>query len=122
MFPTIDPTMKEFAWEILGLNDAKACAKNPSLGQCTLAAMSLLPVGKLKLLKEGVEGVEGAVDSSRAARMAQECTQCFLAGTKVLMADGSVKSIESVQVGDQVLATDPVTEKTGSREVTDLII
>lgn len=38
------------------------------------------------------------------------------------MADGSVKSIESVQVGDQVLATDPVTEKTGSREVTDLII
>ncbi|MDV7224163.1 ALF repeat-containing protein, partial [Streptomyces prunicolor] len=70
VFPTIDPTMKEIVWEILGLNDAKKCIENPHLGQCALAAMSVLPVGKLKLLKKSVEGVEGAIDSSRAARMA----------------------------------------------------
>ncbi|MGI5423146.1 hypothetical protein [Streptomyces sp. CA-179760] len=68
VFPTIDPTIKEAAWEVLGLNDAKDCAKNPTLGKCALAAISILPVGKLKLLKKGLEGVEGAVDSSRAAR------------------------------------------------------
>ncbi|MYS43219.1 hypothetical protein GTY23_18650 [Streptomyces sp. SID5998] len=114
--------MKEFAWEILGLNDAKDCAKNPSLGKCALAAMNFLPVGKLKLLKKSVEGVEGAIDSSRAARMAQKCAECFLAGTGVLMADRSVKAIESVRVGDRVLATDPVTGLTGPRRVTDLIV
>lgn len=122
VFPTIDPTMKEIAWEILGLNDAKKCIENPALGQCALAAMSFLPVGKLKLLKKGVEGVEGAIDSSRAARMAQKCAECFLPGTKVLMADGSTKNIESVQVGDQVRATDPVTQETGPHTVTDLIV
>ncbi|MFD6414256.1 hypothetical protein ACFWF0_34100, partial [Nocardia asteroides] len=102
VFPTIDPTIKEFAWEVLGLNDAKDCVKNPSLGKCALAALGFLPVGKVKLLKKGVEGVEGAIDSSRAARLAQDCVKCFLAGTKVLMAGDSVTNIESIQVGDQV--------------------
>jgi hypothetical protein len=50
------------------------------------------------------------------------CTQCFLAGTEVLMSDGSTKDIEDVRVGDKVLATDPTTGKTGPREVTALII
>ncbi|MFF8679377.1 polymorphic toxin-type HINT domain-containing protein [Streptomyces sp. NPDC015237] len=122
VFPTIDPTIKEFAWEVLGLNDAKDCAKNPSLGKCALAALGFLPVGKVKLLKKAVEGVEGAIDSSRAARLAQDCVKCFLAGTKVLMADDSVANIESIHVGDQVLATDPATGETGPRRVTDLIV
>ncbi|MGW0928208.1 polymorphic toxin-type HINT domain-containing protein [Streptomyces sp. NPDC002644] len=50
------------------------------------------------------------------------CTKCFLAGTEVLMSDGSTKDIEDVRVGDKVLATDPTTGKTGPREVTALII
>ncbi|WP_185993089.1 Hint domain-containing homing endonuclease [Streptomyces sp. 130] len=54
--------------------------------------------------------------------MAQKCTQCFLAGTKVLMADGSAKNIESVEVRNQVKATDPVTQDTAPHEVTDLIV
>ncbi|MGW0425851.1 polymorphic toxin-type HINT domain-containing protein [Streptomyces sp. NPDC002990] len=122
VFPGVDPVMKEVVWEVMGLNDAKECAKNPALGKCAVAALSILPVGKLKLLKKGLEGVEGAIDSSRAARMAQKCTQCFLAGTKVLMADNSVKNIESVEVGESVIATDPVSGKTEARAVTDLIV
>ncbi|KUH36238.1 MULTISPECIES: polymorphic toxin-type HINT domain-containing protein [Streptomyces] len=47
--------------------------------------------------------------------------KCFLAGTDVLMADGTAKKIEQVQLGDKVLATDPVTGETGSREITQLI-
>ncbi|MDY0816238.1 hypothetical protein [Kitasatospora purpeofusca] len=39
----------------------------------------------------------------------------FPAGTKVLMADGSRKSIEKVRTGDRVLATDPDTGHSPSR-------
>ncbi|MFE9439628.1 polymorphic toxin-type HINT domain-containing protein [Streptomyces sp. NPDC006602] len=50
------------------------------------------------------------------------CAQCFLAGTDVLIADGSTKDIEDVKVGDEVLATDPETGESGPRRVTRLII
>jgi RHS repeat-associated protein len=47
--------------------------------------------------------------------------KCFLAGTDVLMADGSTKNIEDVELGDKVKATDPETGESGPREVTHLI-
>ncbi|WP_371792425.1 polymorphic toxin-type HINT domain-containing protein [Streptomyces sp. NBC_01471] len=72
-----------------------------------------LPVGKIakvaKLEKAG-----------RVAEVAKHC-KCFLAGTDVLMADGSTQDIEDVKVGDKVRATDPVTGKTRARKVTRLI-
>ncbi|MEV5493031.1 polymorphic toxin-type HINT domain-containing protein [Streptomyces bobili] len=55
-------------------------------------------------------------------RLARSCFKCFLAGTDVLMADGETKNIEDVKVGDDVLATDPETGKSGSREVLALIV
>ncbi|MEV5443078.1 polymorphic toxin-type HINT domain-containing protein, partial [Streptomyces sp. NPDC052644] len=45
----------------------------------------------------------------------------FAPGTPVLMADGARKPIEDVRVGEHVLATDPLTGRTESRAVTDLI-
>ncbi|KDN80642.1 hypothetical protein KCH_76180 [Kitasatospora cheerisanensis KCTC 2395] len=45
----------------------------------------------------------------------------FLAGTPVLMADRTTRPIETVRVGDRVLATDPVTGETGARTVTATI-
>ncbi|MFI1002464.1 polymorphic toxin-type HINT domain-containing protein [Streptomyces galbus] len=50
------------------------------------------------------------------------CSQCFLAGTKVLMADGHSKNIEDVKAGDEVLATDPETGKSAARAVLALIV
>ncbi|MFI8281252.1 polymorphic toxin-type HINT domain-containing protein [Streptomyces sp. NPDC085929] len=50
------------------------------------------------------------------------CMQCFLAGTDVLMADGTTKNIEDVKIGDRVKAADPETGETGDREVTRLIV
>ncbi len=41
----------------------------------------------------------------------------FVPGTLVLMADGTYKPIEELQVGDMVLATDPETGETGPRAV-----
>ncbi|MER7748479.1 polymorphic toxin-type HINT domain-containing protein [Streptomyces bacillaris] len=48
--------------------------------------------------------------------------KCFLAGTGVLLAGGAVKKIEDVELGDKVLATDPVTGETSEREVTATIV
>ncbi|MEU8271717.1 RHS repeat-associated core domain-containing protein [Sphaerisporangium sp. NPDC049002] len=45
----------------------------------------------------------------------------FVAGTPVLMADGTHKPIERVAVGDQVLATDPETGRTEAKPVITLI-
>ncbi|WP_371579310.1 polymorphic toxin-type HINT domain-containing protein [Streptomyces sp. NBC_01314] len=42
----------------------------------------------------------------------------FVPGTKVLMADGSTKSIEDVKTGDKILATDPETGRTEVKTVT----
>ncbi|MFC4503264.1 MULTISPECIES: polymorphic toxin-type HINT domain-containing protein [Streptomyces] len=50
-----------------------------------------------------------------------EC-HSFLPGTKVLLADGSTKSIEKVTLGDKVVTTDSKTGKTTVREVAGTIV
>ncbi|XVV02659.1 RHS repeat-associated core domain-containing protein [Actinosynnema sp. CA-248983] len=46
----------------------------------------------------------------------------FVAGTRVLMADGSTKPISEVEVGDKVKATDPTSGETTDREVVGTIV
>ncbi|MEJ2855392.1 MULTISPECIES: RHS repeat-associated core domain-containing protein [unclassified Saccharothrix] len=46
----------------------------------------------------------------------------FVAGTLVLMADGSTKPIEKVEIGEKVKATDPSTGETTDREVVRAIV
>ncbi|WP_078937428.1 polymorphic toxin-type HINT domain-containing protein [Streptomyces galbus] len=89
----------------------EACAKDIGFNSHCGWALTDLPwlkAGKLLKLKK----LDDVVD----------CTRCFLAGTDVLMADGSTKNIEDVEVGDEVLATDPDTGETAPREVTRLIV
>ena len=54
-------------------------------------------------------------DGARGGGKAPECS--FSAATLVVMADGTTKAISEVEVGDQVLATDPETGETAAREV-----
>jgi hypothetical protein len=49
-------------------------------------------------------------------------TNSFVPGTKVLMADGTRRPIEDIEVGDMVLATDPETGERGPRRVIDTIV
>jgi RHS repeat-associated protein len=49
------------------------------------------------------------------------CNNSFVPGTLVLMADGTTKPIEEVEVGDMVLATNPETGQTEPQPVTDTI-
>ncbi|MDR6594751.1 RHS repeat-associated core domain-containing protein [Saccharothrix longispora] len=73
--------------------------------------------------KRGNGAARDAGDSSRG-EVSGSCPisfdrNSFSGGTPVLMADGSRKPIAEVEVGDQVVATDPTTGETGARTVTD---
>ncbi|GII91903.1 polymorphic toxin-type HINT domain-containing protein [Sinosporangium siamense] len=59
--------------------------------------------------------------SSAQREFDKACKSSFVPGTVVVMADGTRKPIENIEVGDKVLATDPKTGKTGAKAVTALI-
>ncbi|MEE1941154.1 polymorphic toxin-type HINT domain-containing protein [Streptomyces sp. TRM 70361] len=111
--PTGEPDWK-FFWDTgtaLLLPDVDAwdrCFTEADLAGCGWAATDL---PWLKVVKGG----------KILAKPLKGC-KCFLAGTDVLMADGTTKDIEDVELGDKVLATDPETGETGPREVTRLIV
>jgi len=68
---------------------------------------------------EEAEAGQGAKLLQRAAK---GCFgECFVAGTLVQMADGSMRPISQVQVGDQVLSRDPATGKDEAKTVTNTI-
>ncbi|MEU3249919.1 polymorphic toxin-type HINT domain-containing protein [Streptomyces sp. NPDC006997] len=53
----------------------------------------------------------------KGAKVLKACNS-FVPGTEVLMADGTTKPIEDVDVGDEILATDPETGRTEVKTVT----
>ncbi|WP_254712181.1 polymorphic toxin-type HINT domain-containing protein, partial [Streptomyces sp. TRM64462] len=59
-----------------------------------------------------------------SSKKAPDCPvgHSFVAGTKVLLADGTAKPIEELKTGDQVLATDPETGETEAKTVTATIV
>lgn len=71
---------------------------------------------------DGSWGRDGGMSPYMRARTAglyggvRTCSS-FVPGTKVLMADGTHKDIEDVEVGDKVLATDPETGETSTQPV-----
>ncbi|WP_159424446.1 polymorphic toxin-type HINT domain-containing protein [Streptomyces sp. 3214.6] len=64
-----------------------------------------------KLAKRAEEAAESALEAGPTCNS-------FVPKTKVLMADGSQKSIEDIDIGDRVVATDPETGKTEFQTVT----
>ncbi|MFJ9019058.1 polymorphic toxin-type HINT domain-containing protein [Streptomyces sp. NPDC102259] len=104
---------------LLGVDDAVACAHG-SVSGCLWTAAGYLPFGKIakaaKLLGKG----ENAV--AVGARLGGCLTHSFVQGTEVLLADGTTKPIEDIEVGDEVVATDPASGETTTREVVDTIV
>ncbi|MFI5571803.1 polymorphic toxin-type HINT domain-containing protein [Streptomyces sp. NPDC051740] len=108
---------------------AQGCANDPGISMDCGSTLGEVPVLKwLKLLKlgklkKGEDAVEDAADAGKKSDGAEvPGCKCFLAGTDVLMADGTTKDIEDVKLGDEVQATDPETGQTRPREVTRLIV
>ncbi|MFC5826052.1 SpvB/TcaC N-terminal domain-containing protein [Nonomuraea insulae] len=97
-------------------------------------------LGKLRVVERSAEWVGNTQVGRRVTNWAAEktgdlydaarqrwgksggCLNSFTPGTEVLMADGTTKPIEEVEVGDKVLATDPETDQSEPRLVTDLIL
>ncbi len=77
-------------------------------------------------IADGVKGFFKASADLKAARrqldsVGKSCNS-FDGNVRVRMADGSSKPIKRIQLGDQVLATDPVTGHTAKKRVTRLIV
>ena len=81
------------------------------------------PMGKKKVATEAVEGAS-KLPNFLAKILGGAGKKChsFAPGTPVLMADGSTKPIKDVNVGDQVLATDPSTGKTRAQVVQAVMV
>ncbi|MEU4157708.1 polymorphic toxin-type HINT domain-containing protein [Actinoplanes sp. NPDC026670] len=133
--------IQENGLEFLGdliIGDLKDCATKPSFGACFWAVFDLIPIGKLKKLKnvwdlykkyekfaDGIKGARKKVnDLVKKFFKKGGCPDdnSFVPGTRVLLADGTTRPIERLAVGDRVLATDPVNGLTAAKPVTDTII
>ncbi|MBA8948541.1 polymorphic toxin-type HINT domain-containing protein [Actinomadura namibiensis] len=122
--------------------DIIKCVEKPNFSDCLWALVGIVPWGKIgKLLKsipKIVKLIDRFLDLKRRLEKARDArknarkrasTACtvpqpgnsFVAGTPVLMADGTRRPIERVRVGDAVLAADPATGRAGARTVTRLI-
>ncbi len=85
------------------------------------AALTAVTVGT------GLEAAASSRAAGTAGRLAKGprrpmrlgCKHSFAASTLVLLADGASKAIADLVEGDLVLATDPETDETSAREVTD---
>ncbi|MFF3726242.1 polymorphic toxin-type HINT domain-containing protein [Streptomyces erythrochromogenes] len=72
---------------------------------------------------EKVEKAKGALAAIKARlKGSRPAAHSFLAGTKVLMADGSARNIEDVAVGDVIVTTDTETGEGVVREVAGTIV
>ncbi|MFD2792770.1 polymorphic toxin-type HINT domain-containing protein [Promicromonospora vindobonensis] len=141
MDKSITDVALELGWEALkefvGWNDLMGCL-NKDLAGCGMLAAGIVPIGKgLKAVKAIYKVIEGVIDLTKRIKWARGVisrstrggpsggpTACnsFAPGTLVLLADGSRKPIEDVELGDEVLAADEDTgEVTEGREVTALI-
>lgn len=106
-------------------------------GNLLLSGVGLVPVAGD--LVKGVKGGAQVADVVRAAddvppvrprdpdapapaRPPDCLTNSFTPATRVLLADGTSLPIAEIDVGDEVLAADPVTGAAGARPVTDLIV
>ncbi|WP_228473087.1 polymorphic toxin-type HINT domain-containing protein [Streptomyces cyaneochromogenes] len=114
-----------FASNSVTVNGAKGDACLAAGRKCPAGlgyAMSAAMASGLLVAAESGTGRGGiGFGRSRTSQGPAPC-KCFLAGTDVLLADKSARDIEDVEVGDEVLATDPETGETGPRKVTRLIV
>ncbi|MEO3812778.1 RHS repeat-associated core domain-containing protein [Sphaerisporangium sp. B11E5] len=104
------------------LEDAVKCTEG-SVGSCALFAASFIPGEKLAVAGLKLASKTGKAGQKLGGYLGKAIKSCssFVPGVKVLMADGGHKPIESVEVGDRVLAYDPETGRTEAKRVEALL-
>ncbi|WP_241479697.1 RHS repeat-associated core domain-containing protein [Nocardiopsis lucentensis] len=142
--------LAQVAADELGITAGLECFTTGDLGACGETALNVASmfvggaVGKIavkyglrwdkgaelaeRLYNLGDELYDAIRDFTRSSRRVDEICpvggnrNSFAPGTGVLMADGSTKPIEDVDVGDQVVATDPETGEQTARTVLATIV
>ncbi|MEO3781403.1 polymorphic toxin-type HINT domain-containing protein [Micromonospora sp. B11E3] len=94
-------------------------AARAAAARAAARAKALASKAKAKT-KKGADRADEAGDSCRAGLPAG-ARHSFVAGTTVLLADGTRKAIEKVQPGDTVVATEPESGRSEKRQVTHTI-
>jgi RHS repeat-associated protein len=86
-------------------------------------------VGRIKdLIGEAIDGIKGFRKAEEELHKAEEAASnvcainSFVPGTLVLLADGTRKSIEKLELNDKVIASDPISGKSLTEPVTRTII
>ncbi|WP_129843618.1 polymorphic toxin-type HINT domain-containing protein [Streptomyces sp. RFCAC02] len=96
-------------------NDSGPCHEGELL-YCIDAIPAFHPyIGAAQLLNFAAR--EAGYTSIKTLEWFCEVPNSFIAGTNILMADGTMEKIEDVEVGDEVLATDPDTGETDAKTV-----
>jgi RHS repeat-associated protein len=117
----------------LGSGLSAAIVAGGASSAATSATEQLVTTGRVDASQVLEQGVVGAATGGIArglarglpegrAPTAKACAvNSFVPGTAVLMADGTRTAIQDVRVGDKVQATDPTTDRTEAKPVTDVI-
>jgi pretoxin HINT domain-containing protein len=118
----------------LVIGDLEKCFGERNVSACFWTLVGIVPWSKgVKLGKSGLKLMKAwpiFQKTSKAARKAlndvkvltraKKGCQSFVPGTQVLMSSGASKPIESVRMGDLVLATDPMTGRSEAKPVTNI--
>ncbi|WP_405754782.1 polymorphic toxin-type HINT domain-containing protein [Streptomyces sp. NBC_00073] len=98
----------------LSLSNLYNCYTKNDFDACVDFVKDNLVSNKIRMLRASISLLKGVTGSG--------CSRCFLAGTKILLSDGSTRNVEEIKEGDIVLSTDPASKATGGRKVTHLVI
>ncbi|HWG99433.1 MAG TPA: polymorphic toxin-type HINT domain-containing protein, partial [Pilimelia sp.] len=129
---------KELEWARAILRGAEKAAEAAKAAAAAAAKAAAEKAAKAKAAAEAAAKRAAAAAAARAKALASKakaktkksaddadnrpgCRNSFVAGTRVLLADGRTQSIEEIQPGDTVIATEPETGKTERRQVTRTI-
>jgi RHS repeat-associated protein len=123
--------------EFIGYNDLMGCVGGGDAMACASLLIGVVPVGKVfKAIKVVTKVALGVIDLYKKQKWASKvlsavtskkvsgaaCTiNSFTAGTFVVLADGGQVPIDEIELGDKVLAADPVTGQERAQEVVALI-
>ena len=107
------------------IDTAKTCAGGDAMG-CAMGIAEMVPgVRQAKNAVRGAGAIKAAVKGKAPGAgdlgVDESCVfHSFDPETQVLMADGATRPIEDIAVGDEVMATEPITGKSEAKEVTHL--
>ncbi|MEV4316755.1 LamG-like jellyroll fold domain-containing protein [Actinocrispum sp. NPDC049592] len=125
---TIDDPTSHYADNATQTTDSDPLFDNTTT-QLPGSDTSWLPTGNTSLDDSCHSGGQLRPDGTRqlsiwtcggGADLPTSCTNSFIAGTPVLMADGTTKPIDQLKVGDEVTASDLTAGKTEGRDVTNV--